>query len=263
MSAPQQKKRGLMKHFNFGTDGAGPFADRPTERIESPIPRSLIQMHPLNRFPRIEGRGKFRNRDSKEVIAKSALDDYPTPQWVARALCEQLMGGRKNLKKYSCLEPACNRMYLADTLWEYFNNVHSSDIGAYGYGEVRDFLAGSYEPNEYDWVITNPPFNDLWLDFALESLRVARRGVALLGPLKYQSGLKRFKKLYQPHPLFTVAASVKRIPFSHGLAGARISQAEDFAWFVWSKVDDPAILDLKQFSYSKSLERASDGIFRP
>ena len=58
-------------------------------------------------------------------------------------------------------------------LKEYFGEVRSSDAYAYGYGEVRDYLAVACEANAVDWVITNPPFR-LAEEFVQRSLIIAR-----------------------------------------------------------------------------------------
>lgn len=47
---------------------------------------------------------------------------------------------------------------MAKVLKEYFGEVQASDVHAYGYGTLRDYLAVPYEANAVDWVITNPPF---------------------------------------------------------------------------------------------------------
>ena len=65
----------------------------------------------------------------------------------------------------------------------------------YGYGEVRDYLGVPLETGSVDWVITNPPFR-LGEAFILKSLKVARRGVAMLtrtsiGPMSCAVPLSR------------------------------------------------------------------------
>ena len=104
--------------------------------------------------------------------AASSLDDFPTPPWATRAFVESILGGKSNLSNLTCLEPACNRGYMSRPLAEYFKNVQSSDIFDYGFAETKDFLAGEYPQQSFDWVITNPPFKHAEA-FVGEGLRVA------------------------------------------------------------------------------------------
>lgn len=94
--------------------------------------------------------------------AHDSLDDFPTPPWATRALCEHVIGRRQDPSSQSVWEPACNRGYMAKPLAEYFRDVHASDIHSYGWEgqqDVRDFLFPGQAPRpDLDWIITNPPF---------------------------------------------------------------------------------------------------------
>src|SRR5262245_18669983 len=94
--------------------------------------------------------------------APDSLDDFPTPPWATRALCENLTAIGLDLGCMSVWEPACGRGHMARPLAEYFGTVHASDIHPYGHGDVYDFLKeGSPDPTrggEIDAIITNPPF---------------------------------------------------------------------------------------------------------
>src|SRR5262249_26126557 len=105
---------------------------------------------------------------------QDALDDFPTPPWATRALTEHVIE-----PSGVCLEPACGRGHMSATLAERFDKVISTNIFDYGFGNVMDFLNSTYDPASFDWVITNPPFN-LAQRFILRSLKIARRGVAML-----------------------------------------------------------------------------------
>src|SRR4051812_39819451 len=110
--------------------------------------------------------------------AKDSLDDFPTPPWATRGLIEHVLLDSQ-LPKLTCLEPACGVGHMAKVLEEYFAEVRSSDVHDYGYGATHDYLKHPYEINCCDWIITNPPFR-LAEDFVLKSLRLTRRGVAIL-----------------------------------------------------------------------------------
>ena len=44
---------------------------------------------------------------------RDSLDDFPTPPWATRALCEKLIGARHDLAGMSVWEPACGQGYMA------------------------------------------------------------------------------------------------------------------------------------------------------
>src|SRR3954468_11636323 len=105
---------------------------------------------------------------SHAVMAQRAepldsLDNFPTPPWATRALCEQLTRGGLDLSRMSVWEPACGQGYMARPLADYFGRVSASDIHPYGFGDVRDFLTCDLgldlsEEQGVDAIITNPPF---------------------------------------------------------------------------------------------------------
>jgi hypothetical protein len=87
-----------------------------------------------------------------------SLDDFPTPPWATRALCEHLLGRGVDLIGAVCREPAANRGHMVNPLLEYFADVDASDIHDYGAGyPVRDYIFGP-PPPMVSWTITNPPF---------------------------------------------------------------------------------------------------------
>ena len=110
--------------------------------------------------------------------AADSPDDFPTPPWATRALCEHLLPKRE-LAKQTCLEPACGRGHMVRPLSEYFGAVDAADAYHYGFAPVRDFLTYPYETGSHDWVITNPPFR-LAEEFVMRALMVAKTGVAIL-----------------------------------------------------------------------------------
>src|SRR5215475_14443806 len=95
---------------------------------------------------------------AQRVEAADSLDDFPTPPWATRALLEHVIEDCGPFRQMTCLEPACGAGHMAKPLEEYFGKVQASDIYAYGYGKVADFLAAPIQAGSVDWVITNPPF---------------------------------------------------------------------------------------------------------
>jgi len=165
---------------------------------------------------------------------KDSPDDFPTPPWATRGLIEYVLEDKTSLKTQTCLEPACGAGHMAKVLKEYFKEVRAADAFYYGYGPVRDFLTYPYETNAVDWVITNPPFR-LAEDFVLRSLRVARRGVAILARTVFLESSGRYEAIFRDMPPGKFAQFVERVPMVKGRLDERASTATGYAWLVWEK----------------------------
>ena len=67
-----------------------------------------------------------------------SLDDFPTPPWATRALCEFLLLTASDpellLSELTCREPAANRGHMVRPLREFFDEVRGSDVHDYGAG---------------------------------------------------------------------------------------------------------------------------------
>jgi len=164
--------------------------------------------------------------------AHDSLDDFPTPPWAGRALCEHVIAVDKRL--HTVWEPACNRGFLVKGLAEYFFELFASDIADYG-GNHRcaDFLFPGISPVA-DWVITNPPFR-LAEKFAVRGLEVATQGVALLTRTSFLEGCSRFKNLFSVHKPLIVAQFSERVPMIKGRCDPKASTATSYCWIVWVK----------------------------
>jgi hypothetical protein len=185
-----------------------------------------------------------QNRSSAVMAQRAepndALDDFPTPPWATRALCEHLIC-IKNLKIW---EPACNRGYMALPLMEYAFTA-ASDVHDYGYGAVRDFLWPG-ETERFDWIITNPPFR-LAEQFIWRGLDIAKVGVAVLVRTAFLEGASRYENLFSKRPPAIVAPFSERVIMHKGVLrdpGVRYfdpiskqwklpSTATSYAWLVW------------------------------
>lgn len=170
---------------------------------------------------------------SQRTESPESLDDFPTPPWATRALIEHVISDFTSPSQ-NCLEPACNRGFMANVLGEYFNSVTSSDIHDYGFGEERDFLSGVYSEDSYDWVITNPPFKYAE-DFVHEALRISRVGVAMLARTVFLESVGRYERLFSKSPLSIFAQFTERVPMFKGRLDPKGSTATGYAWFVWIK----------------------------
>jgi hypothetical protein len=168
--------------------------------------------------------------------AIDSLDDFPTPPWATRALCEKLSGAGHDLASISVWEPACGRGHMARPLAEYFRTVYASDIHQYGHGAVYDFLKEDFaDPTggrEIDAIITNPPFR-LAEQFARIAISRARVLVALLVRTGFLESTGRHTRLFGPHPPSTVLQFTERVPMVKGRCDPTASTATSYAWLVW------------------------------
>jgi hypothetical protein len=165
---------------------------------------------------------------------KNSLDDFPTPPWATRALIEHVIVSRQSLRSMTCLEPACGRGHMASALGEYFQQVVSSDVFGYGFGEVADFLKSKLAPDSFDWVITNPPFR-LGEDFIQRGMKIARRGVAMLTRTVFIESVGRYERVFKVNPPSRFAQFTERVPMVKGRIDKKASTATGYAWLVWEK----------------------------
>lgn len=166
---------------------------------------------------------------AQRASPKDVLDDFPTPPWATRALAKHVIvpGG-------TCLEPACGRGHMSAALAEYFDGVISSDIFDYGFGSVADFLNSTYEADSFDWVITNPPFK-LAEQFIVRSMKIARRGVAMLTRTVFIESEGRYERLFKVTPPSRFAQFAERVPMVEGRLDREATTATAYAWLVWEK----------------------------
>lgn len=161
-----------------------------------------------------------------------SLDDFPTPPWATRALIEHVIGTEKAAGLH-CLEPACGRGYMAVPLREYFGQVTATDVALYGFAPPKNFLDYA-EGEDFDWIITNPPFR-LAEEFVLHALPRARRGVAMLVRTVFIESVGRLERLFAVHPPTAVAQFAERVPMVKGRLDQKASTATGYAWVVWEK----------------------------
>lgn len=172
----------------------------------------------------------------RRLEAADSLDDFPTPPWATRALCEYLSERDFISRTDSCREPAANRGYMARTLEEYFDTVEASDVFDYGVGyPVKDFLNDSFE--DVDWTITNPPFV-LAKDFIQKSFGTTTKGIAVILRTAFLEGKRRYEELFSEYPPAYVLQFVERVPMVKGRYDPTASSATAYAWFVWLAADN-------------------------
>lgn len=215
-----------------------------------------------------------QNRSSAVMQQRSephgSLDDFPTPPWATRALCEalqnpcdELLGGVApawTTGRMTCREPAANRGHMVRPLREYFGAVDASDIHDYGAGfAVRDYLFGP-APEPVDWTITNPPFR-LAEPFIARALETSRHGVAVIVRSAFLEGVGRYNALFRFTPPSRVLQFSERVVMHRGRLSATGSTATAYCWLIWD-LARPEGLGVTRFGWigpcRKRLERAED-----
>ena len=182
----------------------------------------------------------------------TSLDDFPTPPWATRALCERLpidpfMTAR---------EPAANRGHMARALDEYFGSVEVSDIFDYGQGyQVKDYLFGP-APYSAEWTITNPPFR-LAEQFIARALNTSTHGVAVIVRSAFLEGVGRHKTLFSVRPPSLILQFSERVVMHKGKLSAKGSTATAYCWLVWMTGHPDTRFDWIA-PCRKRLERAED-----
>lgn len=193
-----------------------------------------------------------------------SLDDFPTPPWATRALCEWLVAGAGNdwdagaLSDLIAREPAANRGHMARVLGEYSAAVDAADVHDYGAGyPVRDYLVGPL-PAAVHWTITNPPFR-LAEQFIQRALATSRRGVAVIVRSAFLEGVGRYRDLFSALPPSDILQFTERVVTHKGRLSAKGSTATAYCWIVWRK---EAMGEATRFHWiapcRRRLERAGD-----
>lgn len=194
---------------------------------------------------------------NQRVEPHDSLDDFPTPPWATRALCEYVINQSGNV-----WEPACNRGHMVKPLQEYFDDVQFSDVHDYGGHTIFDFLMPASHrvcgENKYDWIVTNPPFR-LAEQFALTAINRARLGVALFVRSNFLESIGRYNRLFDIYPPSTVAQFTERVVLHKGKLTATGSTATAYCWIVWNY---PFVDKNTEFVWippcRKQLEKAAD-----
>lgn len=202
---------------------------------------------------------KSRQNRSSAVMQQrhedpDSLDDFPTPPWATRAVCEFIAPLPCNadrvlpLSELEVREPAANRGHMARPLGEYFGQVHASDIHDYGLGyPVQDFLEG--EVPQTGWTISNPPFRlaEKFIDRALET---SQHGVAMILRSAILEGAGRYRSIYAKTPPTDILQFSERVIMQKGvlldpdvaiphvlkngeIAIRKPSTATAYCWLIW------------------------------
>lgn len=181
----------------------------------------------------------------RRLEPKDSLDDFPTPPWGTRALCEMLeQRDHLDLRHMTAWEPCANRRIMADPLGEYFGRVVASDVHEYGFplDAVGSFVGEGLALDAVqwplagrpDWIITNPPFR-LASAIILRALVEAETGVAMLVRSAWLEGAERYAEIFGPRPPATIAIFSERLPMVRGRWDVEARSATSYAWVVWRR----------------------------
>lgn len=195
-----------------------------------------------------------------------SLEDFPTPPWATRALCEWLARQMWNVNwgegpgpitQMTARDPAANRGHMVKPLREYFGAVDASDIHDYGAGfPVFDFI-GMERPRRVDWTITNPPFR-LAEEFIARALDTSDKGAAVIVRSAFLEGVGRYQRLFALCPPTDILQFTERVVMHKGKLSAKGSTATAYCWLVWDKT----AAHTSRFGWiapcRKRLERAED-----
>lgn len=181
--------------------------------------------------------------NSREATEDDDVDFFPTRPWGARAGGEIVRSIDPRAR--SVYECAVGVGMMAHGLDDYFPVVHGSDICVYdaalyaarGWTQ-HDFLSGKPAPvARPDWVMSNPPFDDIEA-FIETAWPLATRGVGMLLRLVCLSGQARHRLLHDRlngMQLTIVAPFSERLPMHRGFWDPTRTTATDYGWFFWCK----------------------------
>ncbi len=157
---------------------------------------------------------------TKTHCLRSKDDFYPTPEWVIDILLDNYTF-QGDIYECACGDGAITKNLIARGY-----KVKATDLVDRGYGEPRvDFLM---ENKPYENIVTNPPFN-LSYEFMEHCAKLYTRSFALLLPIRYLTGKKRFSFYKNSPPAFIIPISTKVDFIGNG------NPIMEFAWFIWEK----------------------------
>ncbi len=176
----------------------------------------------------------------RRVEAHDSLDDFPTPPWATRALCE-FLAQDYDIGEMSVREPAANRGHMVKPLAEYFATVDAADVHDYGSGyPIRDYLfPGDLEV--VDFTITNPPFR-LAEQFIERAGQTSSIGFAVIVRAAFLEGQGRHERLFSKNPPSYVLQFTERVVMHKGRLAPEGSTATAYAWLVWIDGESPTKL---------------------
>lgn len=176
----------------------------------------------------VPGSVSARTEPPPSLGKRRPLDDYPTPEWVIRAIAPFVAGS-------TVLDPCCGAGAILDVFRERGAQVHGIELSPERAAEAR---AKGYDVAEadalaHDWpaadlIITNPPFSRAQ-EFAEKAIRSVKPGgtVAFLLRLPFLEGKKRLG-FHRAN-----ASSIYVLTSRPSFTNNGKTDACAYAWFLW------------------------------
>lgn len=173
--------------------------------------------------------------DGRISAGRAPLEFYPTPPPATRALlsAERFDG--------SIWEPACGKGAISDVLSDAGNDVVSTDIGDYGFGDSGvDFLSET-KPRARN-IVTNPPYGrglaDRFIRHGLAMIAQTGGSMAMLlnlaglcHPDRHESYLRR-----PPRVIYALDHCVCW-PGGEPTQATRFTKQHRYCWLVWDALE--------------------------
>ena len=168
---------------------------------------------------------KGKNFSANNASGKRKKSDfYETPYTLTRKFLDVEYFNKNS----TICEPACGGGAITRVLKEYWE-----DDKITVYDKETNFL---WEMGEYDYVLTNPPFS-IAFEFIQRAKLVAKSKFALLLPLSYLHGKKRYDEIYsdKTYGLKKVYVFTRYPMLGENLRedGKYNTGMMVYAWFVW------------------------------
>jgi hypothetical protein len=185
------------------------------------------------------------SRSMNRVEPLDSLDPFFTPPWATRALFHHVLPavGITGNRLRSVWEPACGEGHMSEVLAEHADRVFASDIHDYGGNQVHDFLTIEATPGEFEWIITNPPFDrtgkSFAADFTVRALELAGEGVAMFVALQFLETLGRYDRIFRDRPPTLISFFAERVNCVKGRWDPDGTTDAAYVWLVWIKDRSP------------------------
>lgn len=203
-------------------------------------------------------KGSYAGYD-KNNKEREALDYYATPPQEVTNILNVM---NLNLKGKTILDPGCGEGHLLLGINNYEDQaiLDGTDIKdrtgkvteelrqrkvIINYGEDFDFLSDNYPMGNFDYVIMNPPFSVL-IPFVQHSLKLATKGVLMLGRLEALETVKRYENIFKDCPPTQIYVYVDRIAcYKNGDFSVTPSAIQAYAWYYWDLTSNSKTTELK------------------
>ena len=176
---------------------------------------------------------KGKNFSCNDLGQRIKDDAYGTPYSLTKALLEQ-----EDFDE-PILEPACGEKAMVKVLQDY-------GYDSTAFYDLKDGFDFMLEKEQWPSIITNPPFSKA-MDFILKCKEVCTDKFALILPLQYLHGNKRYKEIWmdKKFPLKKVYVFTRYVLFGEPLRedGKFHTGMISYAFYVWQKgwADAPSI----------------------